>query len=165
MGGDVKGQIEGPAILRSDAAPTDFGYFRGIPLFDGDLTAVVQSEIEGRDGRGHIKRHLMVVSPDGHTVGADFVGDIAVGRDAVGTHHDEIDFALGHERSRGVIGDQGMGNAQFHKFPGGEAGALQNWPGLVHKNMDFFARLPGSPDNPDGSAVAACGQTAGVAVS
>ena len=36
-------------------------------------------------------------------VGADLVGDIAVGRDAIGADDDEIDLALLHEVAAGVV--------------------------------------------------------------
>ena len=48
-------------------------------------------EIESRNRRGHVKRNLILARQHGDSVRADFVGGVAIARDAVGAHHDGAD--------------------------------------------------------------------------
>ena len=57
---------------------------------------------------------------DRHAIGPDLVRGVAVGRDAVGADDDEVDVTSRHDRGRGDVGDQPVGNALAVALPGGE---------------------------------------------
>ena len=111
----------------------------GIALLDGNFAAVGRCEIDGRNRRGHVERNAVFFGQDGHRVGADLVGHVAVGGNAVSADDDGSDLALLHHRSRHVVGDDGRGNAVFHQFPGGQARALQEGTRLVGVDVNLLA--------------------------
>ena len=63
-----------------------------------------------------------------------------------------------------VVAEHGGGDVVLHEFPGGEAGALEEGAGLVGEDVDLVAALDGGADDAEGGAVAAGGESAGVAV-
>src|SRR5699024_10136702 len=109
-------------------------------------------------GEGHIEGHPVVVGVDRHRVGADLVGEVAVGGHAVAPHHHQVDLPLGHQAGSHVVGDQGGGDVVVNQLVGGEAGALEQGAGLVGVNHLHFPRLVSRPDHPQGGTVAAGGQ-------
>ena len=88
-GRDVECRIRGGHI-RSDAHSAQVRHFFGGTLFDGNLFSGRNREIERGNRRGDIERHAMLVRQDGNLVGADFVGRVAVGGDAVRAHDDRV---------------------------------------------------------------------------
>jgi hypothetical protein len=60
-----------------------------IALLDRNVLAVRRRQIDRRDRRRDVERHLVLVREHGHGVGADLVRGVAVGRDAVGADDDE----------------------------------------------------------------------------
>ena len=50
------------------------------------------AEIDRRDGRGDVERDAVLLRQHGDGVGADLVGDVAVGGDAIGADDHEIDL-------------------------------------------------------------------------
>jgi hypothetical protein len=101
---------------------------------------------------------------DGYVVGADFVGDVSVGGDAVCTDDDGLDAAGAHEAGGHVVADNGGGDAVGHELPGGEARALQEGTGFIGVDVNAFALLDCGTDDAERGAVAAGGEGAGVAV-
>jgi len=84
------------------------------------------------------KGDVVLLGENGHLVGADFVGGIAVGGDAVGAGDDWPQLFPISKVADHVVGDEREGDAAFVEFPGGEAGA----PGdrgafLRHKTWSF----------------------------
>ena len=63
----------------------------------------------------------MFFCEDGNCIRADLVGDVAVGRDAVGTDNNRPDLAFAHHGAGHVVGDHSGQDAVFHQLPGGEA--------------------------------------------
>lgn len=103
------------------------------------------------------RRRLAVVSDQ--FVGSDFVRRVSVRCDSIRSEHDRIDFVLVHEQSGGVVGDEVDGNALAHQLPGGEAGALQSRPRLVHPHVDLLALVVSRVDHADRSAVVNGGES------
>ena len=60
--------------------------------------ARVRSSVETR--RGDEEGHAVLLGQDRDGVGADLVGDVAIGGDAVGAHDDAADAAGLHEVAR-----------------------------------------------------------------
>ena len=137
----------------------DFG-----ALLDGDGVAVGRSEVDGGPGRGDEEGDAVLLREDCDSVGADFVGDVAVGGDTVRSDDDGLDFALAHEAGSHVVAKDGGGNAVVHELPRGEAGALQERPRFIGVDMDLVALLDGGADDAERRAVATGGQGAGIAV-
>ena len=106
----------------------------------------------------------MLFGEDGYAVGADLVGDVAVGGDAVCAYDDGLDAALGHEMGSHVVAEDGGGDVVLHEFPCGEASALQEGAGFVCEDVDLVAVFDGGANDAERSAVAAGGEGAGVAV-
>ena len=65
----------------------------GVALLDRDVIAVGRGEIDRRERRGDVERHVVRVRHHRHRVRADLVGDVAVRRDPVGADDDEVDVA------------------------------------------------------------------------
>ncbi len=124
VGSDVEGRMRGVDVWR-DADAFDLGYFVGGTLFDGDVIAAGDGKIESGDWRGDVEGHVVFFGEHGDLVGADFVGGIAVGRDAIGSGDDGADFPGFQKVPDHVVGDQGERNVAAMQFPGGEARTLQ----------------------------------------
>ena len=140
------------------------GDLAAIALLDGNGSAIRGGEVDRGERRRHVERDAVLAREHGDGVGADLVGDVAVGRNAVGADDDEVDEPLAHQRSGHVVGDDGRRNAVAHEFPRGEAGALEERPRLVGQHLDLLALLVRGADDPEGRAVAGGGERAGVAV-
>ena len=121
-------------------------------------------EVEGGPGGGDVEGDAVFFGEDGDAVGADLVGDVAVGGDAVGADDDGLDAALAHEVGGHVVAEDGGGDVVLHELPGGEARALEEGAGLVGEDVDLVAALDGGADDAEGGAVAAGGECSGVAV-
>src|SRR5713226_9937987 len=113
----------------------DFG---GGTLFDGNVLAVGDREIEGGNGRGDVEGDVVFFREDGDLVGADFVGGVAVGGDAIGAGDDGADFSGFQEVTNHIVGDERQGDAALVQFPGGEARALKIGARFRHKHVQFF---------------------------
>ena len=80
--------------------PLEWVTSRGGALLDGDVVAVGGCEVDGGPGGGDVEGDAVLLGEDGDAVGADLVGDVAVGGDAVGADDDGLDAALAHEVRR-----------------------------------------------------------------
>ncbi len=101
---------------------------------------------------------------EGHPIGADFIGHVPVGRDAVGAHHDGIDASLLHNLGRHVVADQGHRDTRLHELPGGQACALQQRSRFVGVHCDLCAGLMRHVERRQGGSKLRRGQAAGVTV-
>lgn len=101
---------------------------------------------------------------DGQRIGPDFIGGIAIGRDAIGADDDFINFPLLHQKARHIIGNQRGGDFFLFHFPGGKSRSLQDRPGFIHINVQFLALGVRRPDDAQCGAVACRRQRAGIAV-
>src|SRR6266702_3237976 len=102
-GGDVDGGVFDAYAVWGHLLAVGVGDFGRGALFDGDEVAVRGGEVEGRPGGGDVVGNGVLLCEDGHAVGADLVGDVAVGGDAVGADDDGLDAALAHERGGQVV--------------------------------------------------------------
>ena len=105
--------------------------FARAPLFNRNAAAIGQCQIESRNGRRHVKRNVVLLRQHRHAVGADLVGDVAIGGDPVRAHHDARDLAGMQKMPGHVVRNQCRGNAVMLQFPHGQPRALQERPGLV----------------------------------
>src|SRR5947209_1964439 len=95
-----------------------------VALFNRDLFARGEREVNGRDGRGDVEGDGVLAGEDGDHIGSDLVGRVAVGGDAVGPDDYAVNLALLHHVTGHVVRDDGDGNLVLLKLPGGEARAL-----------------------------------------
>ncbi len=101
----------------------------------GMCVAVGRGEIDRRERRGDVERHVVRVRHHRHRVRADLVGDVAVRRDPVGADDDEVDVALAHERPGHALGDHGRRHVVAHQLPRREARALKERARLVGEHL------------------------------
>ena len=104
------------------------------------------------------------MAEEGHGVGADLVGHIAVGGNAVRPHDGQLNLTLGQEPAGHVVRDQSRRGCRPAQLPGRQPGPLEERAGFVHKDMHFFARVLRRADHPEGRPQSDRGQGAGVAV-
>ena len=163
-GGDVEGGVENRGVRGCDGDAFDSGDFPGFPLFDRDVFTTLSGKVNGAGGSDAVEGDGMGAGSQGQVEGANLVGDIAIGGDAVTTDGDQVDPFGSHDVSRGTIDDQGKGDAELLEFPGSEAGALQAGPGFIDVDENLAAGLVGSANDPESSAVIDSCQGAGVAM-
>jgi len=106
----------------------------------------------------------VLLCEDRKRVGADLVGRVPVGGDAVGPDDDEVDLALGHEEARHAVRDERCRDAVVDKLPAGETRPLEDGTRLVDEDVEPLALLARRPDHAQGRPVAGRGQGARVAV-
>src|SRR5262249_15304916 len=81
---DLEGGIVDLDALRSDGPAEAVGDLARIALLDGDGGAGGEGQVERAARRGDVERDAVSAGEHGHPVGADLVGCVAVGGDAVG---------------------------------------------------------------------------------
>ena len=86
-GRDVEGGIADADAVRRELFAGVVRDFDGGALLDGDRVAGRSGEVDGGPGRGHIERDAVLPGQDGDVVGADLVGGVTVGGDAVRAHN------------------------------------------------------------------------------
>src|SRR5215204_4630366 len=128
-----------------------------VALFDGNLVAGGEREVNGRDGRGDVEGDVMLARQHRHHVGADLVGRVAVGGDAVGSDDDAVYLAPLHHVTGHVVGDDGDGNLVLLRLPRGETCALKEGACLVGDDGDTFAGVARAAHHAEGGAVVARG--------
>ena len=100
----------------------------------------------------------------GEAQGADLVGRVAVGGHPVRAGDDQSDLPLGHQGGCHVVADQGDFQAGLRQLPGGQARALQQGAGFIHKHPEVQALPVGEIHGGGGGAEAGRGEGAGVAM-
>ena len=124
MGRYVKGRVIGERSVRGDGCATVAGHFVLRSFLDGNVVAVGDGQVNGAGGSGDVEGDAVLMGEHGEGVGANLVGGVAVGGDAVGAGDDARDVALAHQHAGGGVGDERGRYAQLLKLPGGEARAL-----------------------------------------
>src|SRR5437764_10283848 len=102
----------------SDANSLDLSDFGGRALFDGNLFARGNGEIERRDGRGNIKRYVVFARQHGNLISADLIRGIAVRSDAIRSGNNRSNISSFQEVSDHVVCNQRQRNVAAMKFPG-----------------------------------------------
>ena len=135
-----------------------------IALLDRNVLAIGRGQIDRRQRRGDVERQSMRIGQERDGVGADLVGDIAVGGDAVGADDDHVDVAAAHQRTGHAFGDDRGRDVFTHELPRRQPRALQERTGLVGKHPRHLALFGSRPNHAERGAIARCGEGAGVAV-
>src|SRR5438445_5219973 len=148
----------------SDADALEMCDFSGGTLFDGNVIAVGDREIERGDGCRDVKGNVIFFGEDGDLVGTDFVGGVAVGSDAVRAGDDSADFFRFQEMTDHVVGDERERDAAFVEFPGSEARALKIRARFGNEDVEFFPLFECDADDPESGADPGGGERAGVAL-
>ena len=135
-----------------------------VALLDGNVIAVGRGEIDRRERRGDVERHVVRVRHHRYRVRADLVGDVPIRSDPIGADDDEVHVALAHERTGHALGDHGRRHLIAQELPRREPRALQERAGLVGKHLDDLPLLGRGADHAERRAVAGRGERAGIAV-
>ena len=106
----------------------------------------------------------MVLGQHRQRVRTDLVRGIAVGGDAIGARHHEIDVPPRHHRGRDDVGDQPVRNAVAHALPGGQPRPLHDRARLVHPEQRDLALRVGGAHDAERGAIAGRRQRAGIAM-
>ncbi len=93
-----------------------------------------------------------------------FVHHVAIGGHPVGADDHEVHAILAHQMRRRAVADERAVDAGGAEFPGGEAGALEHGPGLVHEDVERHAALVGEIHRCRGGAEFGDGQCPSVAM-
>ena len=103
---DVEGGVADPgAVRREPRRPDVRDLARRCAPRSGCRSPSGVVEIDRRERRRDVERDAVLLGQHRHAVGADLVGDVAVGGDAIGADDDEVDRALAHQRAGHVVGD------------------------------------------------------------
>ena len=108
----------------------------------------------------------MLLCEHSHHVGSDLVSCITVGGNTIRSHDDAIDFALLHDMSRHVVGNDCDRNVVLGQFPRRQACTLKERPRLVCNHGDFFAGSDGTPNHAQrGAVISGSREGSGIAMS
>ena len=140
------------------------GDFLGGTLFDLDVPARGGGEVDGGTGGADVEGDAVVFGEDGDARGSDFVGDVAVGGDAVTADEDGIDPAILHDGGCHVVADESDVHAGRTEFIRGEARTLEQGTCLVSKDAEVVAFFVSKVHDGGGRAVFGGGELACVAV-
>ena len=146
--GDVERWVAHAHALGRHPVPAHVRDLARVPLLDRDVRPIGDAQVDGREGRRHVEGHAVLARQHRHRVGADLVGRVAVGGDAVGSHHHVGHQVAAQEVPGHVVGDQLGRDALVQQFPGRQPRALQKGPGLVDEDVhvgDGARRRRGSP--------------------
>src|SRR5690348_10833494 len=135
-GGNVGGHADAPYMR----------HFFLRAFFDRDVLARGNCEVERGDGRGDEKRHAVFAGENGDSVGADFVGGVAVASDAVGSDDYCANSAGLHKVTYHIVRDELERDAFFAELPGGEARSLQIGTSFRYKNFELATGFDGDAD-------------------
>ena len=128
-----------------------------------DLGAGRSVRVDRRSRSGDVERNVVVAGEDRERVGADLVGDVAVGGDPIAARDHRVDPARGQRRRRGCVGDDRDRDPGLGELPRGQAAALEQRPRLARQNADRLAGAGLRVDDPERGADAGRGEPARVA--
>mmetsp|Transcript_12254 Transcript_12254/g.17428 ORF Transcript_12254/g.17428 Transcript_12254/m.17428 type:complete len:209 (+) Transcript_12254:280-906(+) len=118
-----------------------------------------QMNIESGEGRGNIEGNTMFLGGNGQLIGPNFVRRIAIGADAICTHHAGIGALGPHEGCGGRIADQGsIGHLLFQDFEGRESTSLIVGTRLECRYAFQFVQFLERPSNAQRRSVSRRGQ-------
>lgn len=110
-GGDVfcRGDIEG-RVLDGGAggrhlATIGVSDFGGAALLDGNEIAVRGGKVDRGKRRSDVEGDAVFLGEDRYGIGANLVGSIPIGSDAVSAHDDRLNAALAHESAGHVVAE------------------------------------------------------------
>ena len=165
MIGNVKRWVIHLHALRSHAlAVPHVGDFGGRTLFDVNVGASGGVHIDGRGGGADVERDAIVFGEDGDAGGTYFVGDIAVGGDAVTADEYGVDPAVFHDGGCHVVADECDVHAGSAEFVGGETCALQKGARFIGVDFEVVAFFVSEVHDGGCGAVFGGGKLSGVAV-
>src|SRR5262245_51408322 len=132
---DIECGIENRYPLRNDTGASDMCHFSGRPLFDGDMRAIRNREIQRGERRGYVERNFVLARQHRDRIRSNLVRNVSVRRDAVRTYDYRVDKPLSHECAGHVVGDHAHINVVLPELPCGQARALQERPRFVRENL------------------------------
>ncbi|MNR36030.1 hypothetical protein D3C85_1539180 [compost metagenome] len=105
-------------------------------LLDRNIAASRRVQVDGGQRTCHIERDAMRLRQHSYAVRADFVGDIAVSRDAVRSDDDRLNPTLGHNCAGHVIADERDVDARLLQFKSRQPRALQHGSCFIGEHFD-----------------------------
>ena len=108
-----------------------------VALLDGDRRPVGEGQVERAGRGGDVERDAVGPGEQGHAVGPDLVGGVAVGGDPVGPDDDEVDLVLAGELFDAVDVGQVAGDVVGDLGGSGVAG-----PGVQVRDGRGVRQLP-----------------------
>ena len=102
---------------------------------------------------------------NGDAIGADLVGHVPIGGNAVRAHNHAADAAGFQEMAGHTVCDESGGDMILLQFPHGEARTLEERTRFIGEYVDFLALLDRGADHAKGGAVARGGERSGIAMS
>ena len=140
------------------------GDFLGGALFDVDVPTGGGVHVNGGGWGADVEGDAVVSGEDGDAGGSDFVGDVAVGGDAVAADEDGVDPAVFHDGGCHVVADECDIHAGGTEFVGGETCALQEGACFVGVDFEVVAFLVAEVHDGGCGAVFGSGELSGIAV-
>src|SRR5437016_2034271 len=122
----IECRIEYADTVRNHADATDVGDFGRVALFDRNMRAIRNRQVQRRERRRDIKWNLVLLRQNGNWIRSDFVRDVAICGNAVRAHDHGIDQTLVHDADGHVVRYDANVDAVFPDFPGGHPGPLKN---------------------------------------
>lgn len=165
MIGDIKCGIVDVDAFRCHAflVPHVGDFFR-CALFDVDVGTGGGGEVYGGGGGADVEGDAVVFGEDGDAGGADLVGCVAVGSDAVTADEDGVDPAVLHDGRCHVVADEGDVHAGGAEFVCGEACSLEEGARFVGIDFKVVAFLMAEVHDSGCGTIFGGGKLAGVAV-
>ena len=162
---DIKRRIVYFYLLRCHAfLIPHVGDFLGGALFDVDVGACWGGEVDGGGGSADVEGDAVVFCKDGDARGANFVGDVAVGGNAVAADEDGVDPAVLHDGGCHVVADECDVHAGGAEFVCGEARTLEEGARFVGVDFEVVAFLVAEVHDGGCRAVFGGGELSRVAV-
>jgi len=152
-------------MRRPSSLPFDVGDFAAVASLDRDRRAALDLPIDGRRGERDVERDVIVARRQRLRVGPDLVRDVTAGGRSISADDAQINEALSHHVTRGIVDDDRVRDPVLAELPSGKAGALIARPRLVDPDMDWDAILMSTIDRGEGCTPIDGGEPAGITVS
>ena len=128
MGSDVEGRIGHSYAFGSNGYSLDMSHLLRTSLFNWDLVATGQGEVNGGGRGGNIEGDLVLLGENRNRVGADLVRHFSGSSEsAITPDNYQIDLTPGEKQSGGVVGDDGVARRRHGRGSeqGGGGGSVQ----------------------------------------
>ena len=133
-------------------------------LFDVDIGASGGVHVDCGGGGADVERDAVVFGEDGDAGGTNFVGDVAVGGDAVAADEYGVDPAVFHDGGSHVVADECDVHSCGTEFIGSETCALQKGARFIGVDFEVVAFFVSEVHDGGCGAVFGGGKLSGVAV-